>query len=108
MESEFSGKVVVITGAAGIYGEQFAGRFARLGAQLFLTDRDEERLQAVERRLCAKGNVQSHVADLTSAHDLDRLCSSVVERFGPPNIVINNAGIYPFGGLFDTSLATFD
>lgn len=104
---EFSGKIVVITGAAGIYGAQFASRFARLGARVFITDRSQEALETVEVQLNASG-VELYAADLTSAHDLERLCNRVVERLGAPDVVISNAGIYPFGGLFDTSLDTFD
>lgn len=105
---EFEGQVVVITGAAGLYGGQFARRFAGLGARLFLTDRDSAALSALAAELDGLGRVELCAADLTSAADLARLCDEAVERLGPPDVVINNAGIYPYGGLLDTPLETFD
>lgn len=104
---EFTGKAVVITGAAGIYGQQFAERFATLGARLFLTDRDEAAL-AGQRARFGGTTVETFAADLTEDHDLAALADRVLERFGAPDVVINNAGIYPFGGLFDTTLEVFD
>lgn len=106
--NEFDGKIVVITGASGIYGGQFARRFSRLGARVFLTDRDLVALTALKAELNGEDRIVLHEADLTSARDLEELSKSVVDRLGVPDVVINNAGIYPFGGLFDTPLETFD
>ncbi len=105
---QFGGKTVVVTGAAGIYGGQFARRFLRLGAQVFLTDAKRDALDTLGAELGVADRVALHAADLTSAEGLKRMCDGVVARFGAPDVVINNAGIYPFGGLFDTSLETFD
>ena len=97
---EFAGKTVVITGAAGIYGSQLAANFAKAGARLFLTDRDAAGLAELCGRL-GDTNVASVTADLTDPESIANLCRQVLER-GVPDVVVNNAGIYPFGGLFDT------
>jgi 3-oxoacyl-[acyl-carrier protein] reductase len=106
MSEEFAGRAVVITGAAGIYGSQLAENFAAAGARLFLTDRDEYRLAALGARL-ASGEVMSASAELTDAHAIAALCRQVLD-WSVPDVVVNNAGIYPFGGLFDTSVETWD
>jgi 3-oxoacyl-[acyl-carrier protein] reductase len=103
---EFAGKTVVITGAAGIYGSQLAADFAKAGARLFLTDRDAAGLAEVCGRL-GDTNVTSVTADLTAPESIADLCRRVLER-GVPDVVVNNAGIYPFGGLFDTPLEMWD
>ncbi|MGA8400029.1 MAG: SDR family oxidoreductase [Stellaceae bacterium] len=105
MSDEFTGKTVVITGAAGIYGAQLAADFAAAGARLFLTDRDATGLAAV----CARhdGNVVSGTADLSDPESIAGLCRQILDR-GVPDVVVNNAGIYPFGGLFDTPAETWD
>jgi 3-oxoacyl-[acyl-carrier protein] reductase len=105
MAQEFAGKTAVITGAAGIYGAQLAADFAGAGARLFLTDRDASGLTAVCERL--GGDIASATADLTDPDSIAALCRQILER-GVPDVVVNNAGIYPFGGLFDTPVEMWD
>jgi 3-oxoacyl-[acyl-carrier protein] reductase len=106
MSQDFAGKTVVVTGAAGIYGSQLAEGFAAAGARLFLTDRDAERLAALRARL-GDADITVAPAELTDPDAIAALCRQILEQF-TPDIVINNAGIYPFGGLFDTSIDTWD
>ena len=103
---EFEGKTVVITGAAGVYGSQMADAFAAAGARLFLTDRDAVRLNELRNRL-PPVDIVTAAADLTFPGAITALCRRVLDG-GIPDIVINNAGVYPFGGLFDTDLAAWD
>jgi 3-oxoacyl-[acyl-carrier protein] reductase len=105
MAQEFAGKTVVITGAAGIYGTQLAADFAAAGARLFLTDRDAAGLMAARERL--GGDVNSATADLTDPSSIAALCGQILKS-GVPDVVVNNAGIYPFGGLFDTPVEMWD
>lgn len=106
MSDEFAGKAVVITGAAGIYGSQLAENFATAGARLFLTDRDGTGLADVARRL-GGAEVDTATTELTEPDSVTALCRQVVD-WAVPDIVINNAGIYPFGGLFDTPVDMWD
>jgi 3-oxoacyl-[acyl-carrier protein] reductase len=105
MAHEFAGKTVVITGAAGIYGTQLAADFAAAGARLFLTDRDAAGLAAVCERL--GGDVDAATADLTDPESIAGMCRQILES-GVPDVVVNNAGIYPFGGLLDTPVEMWD
>jgi 3-oxoacyl-[acyl-carrier protein] reductase len=106
MSDEFAGKNVVITGAAGIYGAQLAESFAGAGARLFLTDRDGTGLMAVRAKLSSAA-VVSAAAELTDPDSVAALCRQVVD-WAIPDVVINNAGVYPFGGLFDTPVEMWD
>lgn len=106
MTQEFAGKTVVITGAAGIYGAQLAADFAKAGARLFLTDRDVTGLAATCERL-GDADIASASADLTDPESIAALCEHILDR-GVPDVVVNNAGIYPFGGLFDTPVEMWD
>jgi 3-oxoacyl-[acyl-carrier protein] reductase len=103
MDQEFAGKTVVITGAAGIYGSQLAENFAAAGARLFLTDRDAAGLAAI----AARTRAASATADLTDPDSVAALCRAVL-GWAVPDVVVNNAGIYPFGGLFDTPVEMLD
>jgi 3-oxoacyl-[acyl-carrier protein] reductase len=104
MSQEFAGKAVVITGAAGIYGSQLAEQFAAAGAHLFLTDRDQAGLDALPR--IGRGATR-YPADLTDPDAIAALCREILD-WTMPDVVVNNAGIYPFGGLFDTPVETWD
>jgi 3-oxoacyl-[acyl-carrier protein] reductase len=102
----FAGQGVVITGAAGVYGRGLAEAFAREGAQLLLTDGDAGALAALANAL-PPGRVVLHPADLTDDGALDGLIAAVTSK-GAPNVLINNAGIYPFIPLMDVTGAEWD
>ncbi len=105
----FTGKIVVITGAGGIYGRQFSKAFAREGARLVLTDRKAAGLTALSRELALPADrLHLHVADLTDEAAIAAFITGTADAVGCPDIVICNAGIYPFGGLLDTSGALWD
>ena len=61
-----------------------------MGAQIVVTARRDERLEALVARL--PGAV-ALPADLASEPDRERLVSSVVDRFGRVDVLVNNAGV---------------
>lgn len=107
-ERELSGKRVVVTGACGIYGRGFAGLFAREGAALCLTDRDGPSLEAALAEAGGAAGSFAHVADLGDAASMQALIDAVGARWGAPDIVVNNAGIYPSGFLLDIDVGEWD
>ncbi len=98
----------VITGACGIYGGWIADAFARAGAKLCLVDRDPAALAA--RLAEAQGAAGSFTvaADLTDDAALHALADTLGERWGAPDVLVNNAGIYPSGFLLDIGAAEWD
>lgn len=106
LAAEFKGKKVVITGAAGVFGRWIAEAFDQAGAELFLSDLDGAALTAFAETL--SGHHHLHVTDLTSDASMDALLAQVAAVWGAPDILINNAGIYPSSFLLDMSLAEFD
>lgn len=105
-ENEFKGKRVVVTGAAGIIGGWIAKGFADAGADLCLTDRTSEGLAEAAKRI--GGKPLTIVADLTDAKDIERFAAEVETIWGTPDIVVNNAGIYPSGFLLDIGIEDWD
>jgi 3-oxoacyl-[acyl-carrier protein] reductase len=107
---EFAGKKVVLTGACGIYGRWIAEAFAAAGARLCLSDRSAEGLESLDRKLGASagGGGLTHVTELTDAVSIDELVAATGKAWGAPDIVINNAGIYPSGFLLDIDAAEWD
>jgi len=93
---DFTGKVVLITGAATGIGRAVALAFARHGAQLSIGDinRDaaEQTLELVKR---AGGEVLFTATDVSLEDDVHKLVSNTMERFGRLDCAFNNAGIAP-------------
>lgn len=93
---DFTGKRVVITGAAGIFGSWIAAAFAQAGAELCLSDMRREALDAAVVRLALPpSRVELHATELTSEASIEELAALVQQRWGAPDIVVNNAGVYP-------------
>jgi NAD(P)-dependent dehydrogenase (short-subunit alcohol dehydrogenase family) len=94
---DLTGRVVVITGGAGLLGPQHGEAVARFGGLPVLADlrEDEARQRAAE--LSAKWQVPSLGigADITSPRDVARLRDQVLERFGRIDVLINNAANNP-------------
>jgi 3alpha(or 20beta)-hydroxysteroid dehydrogenase len=86
-------RVVLITGAGAGIGEATADRLASEGAALYLTDRNGEGLEAVASRLRADGaTVETRAADVSNEDDWRAVMTSVGERLGRLDVLVNNAG----------------
>ena len=106
---QFRDKKVVITGAAGVYGRGLATAFANAGARLALSDIRRDALEEVKRGLrLPDSRVLLHATELTDAASIADLVTTVVRLWGAPDVVVNNAGIYPFQGLLETDAAAWD
>ncbi|MDR3392840.1 MAG: SDR family NAD(P)-dependent oxidoreductase [Sulfuriferula sp.] len=93
---DFSGRTVVVTGAASGIGLAIAEAFAKHGAGLELIDRNPEALAAVAQRLETSADITAHTLDLTSTEQIDALANSLQQRRINVHALINNAGIeYP-------------
>src|SRR3569832_1555158 len=100
---------VLITGAAGGIGRAVAAELVRNGARVLLVDRDARALSRVANELSsAIDGVRPQVCDLTSAEDRTRLCEVASEWSGGINVLINNAGLNPFGLYEDLTAAPVD
>lgn len=85
---DFTGKVVVITGAATGIGRATAELFAEKGAKLALLDRDPQ-VESVARELVGQG----WVVDIGEPSQITDVISAVANHFGQIDVLINNAGI---------------
>jgi len=98
---DFSGKVLLLTGAAGGIGRQIATIFFAAGADLVLADRDLAGVQAVADSLVGTGRIVCAELDAASPESIQSLVDLAVEEFGTIDIVVPGAGIYPLQLLVD-------
>ena len=93
--TKHQGKVVVITGASTGMGQEYAVRLANEGADLVLASRHpaietQKLVEDVGRKAIAQA------CDVTSPEDIQKLAETTKSKFGRCDILINNAGVYPF------------
>ena len=107
-----SGKVALITGASSGIGAATAILFARLGARLSLTGRNEANLKKVVDDCSSQPGVAEvplmTLCDTTKEDDVKNLVDSTVSKFGQLDILVNSAGVIEFGSIETTSLEQFD
>ena len=90
---DLTGKVAVITGAAGVLCSAFAEALAQCGAKVAILDRNKENGDAVVERITAAGGTAMMVqVDCLDAASLQAACDTVTAAYGVCDILINGAG----------------
>lgn len=107
-ENEFEGQRVIVTGACGVFGRILARAFAEAGARVCLTDRSEADLQALCAEIKPAAGSIVQPADLIDDSSMEGLLAAVAQAWGAPDILINNAGVYPSGFLLDIDVTEWD
>lgn len=85
-----------------------AKALAEAGANIALVARDSKRLEQVRDAIAERGGTAAiFVADVTHEEEVAKTAKAVNQRFGHPQILINNAGINIRKNLVDYSLEEF-
>lgn len=109
MKVDLTGKVAVITGGSRGLGEAMARSLSAAGAAIALVARDEDKLAGVRDSLIASGGDAAYfIGDVTNEEQVARIAKEVNNRFGAPQIIINNAGTNCRKNLVDLSLDEFE
>ncbi|ABB57626.1 SDR family oxidoreductase [Synechococcus elongatus] len=101
---------VLITGASSGIGAATAHAFAQAGWSLLLLGRDRGRLQSVAESARSQGAaaVATYSLDLTNLTAIGPAIAQLVEQFGVPDVLINNAGTAQTGPLATLSLSDLE
>ncbi len=84
-------KVAIITGASQGMGEAHARMFISEGAKVVMTDINEDRGMQLASRLGENAIFMRH--DVTAVEDWEKVVADTESKFGPVNVLVNNAGI---------------
>ena len=93
IEVDLHGRTALITGASRGLGKAMALALGSAGARLAFVGRDLTSLEAVAETARGLGaEAQIYRADVTDEQQVEDLTRTVIDRFGPVHILINNAG----------------
>ena len=86
-------RVAVVTGATSGIGLACAKILAENGYSTYICGRDQDRLDATIKELKEAGlDVDGSTCDVTKAEDIKKFVQAAVDRYGPIDVLVNNAG----------------
>lgn len=102
---KLEGKVAIVTGATSGMGRATAVLFAKEGAKVVVTGRNEERAQAVVDEIKGNGGEAIYViVDASNVEDCKKIFDATIEAFGTVDILVNNAGMLSMSPLLEVSI----
>ncbi len=90
------GRVVAVTGGAGLLGSEFCRTLAEAGARVVIADLNAAAAGAVADSLCEKGYAALGVGtDVTSTASTQGMVAAALDHFGRLDILVNSAALDP-------------
>ncbi|MBI1800043.1 MAG: SDR family NAD(P)-dependent oxidoreductase, partial [Chloroflexi bacterium] len=97
MTNRLSNRTAIITGAGQGIGEAIARRFAEEGARVVIAELNPQTGAAVAADLRAHGHEAWFIpTDVADSGSVKRMVERAAAQAGPPDIIVNNAGITVF------------
>ena len=106
---KLDGKVAIVTGSTSGMGRATAVLFARKGAKVVVTGRNEERAKAVVDQIKSEGNEAIYaLVDTSKVEDVKKLVDVTLDTYGTVDIIFNNAGALSMSSLQNVSIEEWD
>jgi len=106
---DLEGRVALVTGASSGIGRAIAMALASAGARIVLVARRAAELAAVRAQIeSANGAASVVVCDVADRQALDACADTASAAFGPPDILLNAAGINPRRPMEEVTAAQWD
>ncbi len=106
-KKDLRGKKILITGAAGGFGQEFIRQFLEMGSQLILTGRNKSKLEATAKESTSSlpdvqgkilGLIEADFEDTKNCDEVYRRCMTITHEV---DMLVNNAGIITYGNFYD-------
>ena len=118
MTLDYTGKVVIVTGAGGGLGRSHALEFARRGAKVVVNDlggavdgsggSSEAADKVVEEIKAAGGEAISNGSSVTDDAGVANMVSQTMDAYGRIDVLVNNAGVLRDKSFAKMEIADFD
>lgn len=94
--NDLSDKVVFLTGAAGLLGNQYATDLTEAGANVILADINYTQCKKIEDELKRKNNTTPFAVkmDISNEKSIDKAIKKVLNKFSKIDVLVNNA-VFP-------------
>lgn len=106
--TRFDGQIVIVTGAASGIGLGIARAFHDAGASVVLGDVREDALDQARATFADQEKLAFIPVDVRDAAAVAHLVATAERTFGPPAVMIANAGIVPNASVLNTDVSTWD
>jgi 3-oxoacyl-[acyl-carrier protein] reductase len=108
MAGRVAGKAAIVIGGARGIGAAVAERLIEEGAHVVVADTLKAEGEATAGRLAERGLALFVPTDVSHKGSVDALVETTLQRFGRVDIMVQNAGIYPYTMLADITAAEWD
>lgn len=99
---KLEGKVAIVTGSTSGMGEATAYLFAKEGAKVVVSGRNEERAKKAVDRIKADGYEACYaIADTSNVDEVQKIFDKAMDEYGTVDILCNNAGMLSMSPLTD-------
>jgi len=103
MGTDFSEKVVMVTGASRGIGREIARQFAERGARIVMHfHKNRKAAEQTLSELCGKAHLICQ-ADLGDATAIGNMADQAIQEMGNIDVLVNNAGVYDFHPVATTT-----
>lgn len=93
LKIDYTGNVVVITGAGGVLCGDMARAFAQAGAKVAALDLNEDSVKKLSKECEAEGYIcKGYKANVLDTEELKKVHKQILQDLGPCDILINGAG----------------
>lgn len=106
---DFSNRVIVITGAAGLLGSEYADGFCQAGGNVVLADKNFEKCKKLATKLEKKYGTKTLAIklDVTNPNSIKKMVSQITKKFSKIDILVNNAIFPEIGKIKKTKFEDF-